>query len=171
MSFMAVAYVPSFLEDRAIFVKERANGLYGPTQFVVANFIIGIPFLCELVASLLQDSQGVIANSVLVVFISLLFSTVAYWLVNFRGGAEPFFLFVMWHFLDLLAAESLVVLISSIFPNFVIALTLTAFANGLWMCVGGFLVSPTILNVFWRYVFHYIDYQVSCKTILPVKGQ
>lgn len=64
----------------------------------------------------------------------------------------------MWLFLDLLAAESLVVLVSSLFPNFVVALALTAFANGLWMSVGGFLVSPTILNPFWRYVFHYIDY-------------
>lgn len=65
----------------------------------------------------------------------------------------------MWLFLDLVAAESLVVLMSSIFPNFVISLALTAFANGLWMSVGGFLVTPTILNVFWKYVFHYIDYQ------------
>lgn len=46
MSFMAVAYVPAFLEDRAIFVKERANGLYGPTAFLVSNFIIGLPYLC-----------------------------------------------------------------------------------------------------------------------------
>lgn len=46
MSFMAVAYVPAFLEDRAIFVKERANGLYGPTAFLVANFLIGLPYLC-----------------------------------------------------------------------------------------------------------------------------
>jgi hypothetical protein len=28
------------------------------------------------------------------------------------------------------------------------------------MSVGGFLVTPTILNPFWKYVFHYIDYQV-----------
>ena len=27
------------------------------------------------------------------------------------------------------------------------------------MCTGGFLVPPQQLNVFWRYVFHYIDYQ------------
>lgn len=47
MSFMAVAYVPSFLEDRAAFIKERANGLYGPLSFVLSNFIIGIPFLCR----------------------------------------------------------------------------------------------------------------------------
>lgn len=72
----------------------------------------------------------------------------------------------MWLFLDLLAGESLVVLMASLFPNFVVALALTAFANGLWMSVGGFLVSPKILNPFWRYVFHYIDY-VSPLSFTP----
>lgn len=43
---MAVAYVPAFLEDRATFIKERANGLYGATSFMIANFIIGVPYLC-----------------------------------------------------------------------------------------------------------------------------
>lgn len=70
----------------------------------------------------------------------------------------------MWLYLDLLAAESMVVFFASMFPNFILSLALVAFANGLWMCVGGFLVAPTILNVFWRYVFHYIDYQASRNT-------
>ncbi|KAL2820886.1 P-loop containing nucleoside triphosphate hydrolase protein [Aspergillus cavernicola] len=138
MSFMAVAYVPAFLEDRAIFTKERANGLYGALPFIISNFIIGLPFLF---------------------LISILFSIVSYWLSNFRPSAPAFFTWVMWLFLDLVAAESLVVFVTSIFPNFVIALALVAFANGLWMSVGGFLVSPTILNPFWKYIFHYIDYQ------------
>jgi hypothetical protein len=43
---MAVAYVPSFLEDRAAFVKDRANGLYGSAAFMLSNFIIGLPYLC-----------------------------------------------------------------------------------------------------------------------------
>ncbi|KAJ5407151.1 hypothetical protein N7465_008435 [Penicillium sp. CMV-2018d] len=138
MSFMAVAYVPAFLEDRATFAKERANGLYGATPFMVSNFLIGLPFLF---------------------LISTLFSIVSYWLSNFRPAGDAFFTSVMWIFLDLVAAESLVVLVTAIFPNFVIALALVAFANGLWMSVGGFLVTPTILNPFWKYVFHYIDYQ------------
>ena len=138
MSFMAVAYVPAFLEDRAMFVKERSNGLYGPTAFLVSNFLIGLPFLF---------------------LISILFSLVSYWLINMQPTATAFFTWIMWLFLDLIAAESLVVLIASIFPNFVVALALIAFANGLWMSVGGFLVSMPILNVFWKYVFHYIDYQ------------
>lgn len=138
MSFMAVAYVPSFLVDRSTFVKERANGLYGALPFLVSNFIIGLPFLF---------------------LIAVLFSVVSYFLSNFQPTATAFFTWVMWLFLDLVAAESLVVLVTSIFPNFVISLALVAFANGLWMSVGGFLVSPTILNPFWKYVFHYIDYQ------------
>lgn len=138
MSFMAVAYVPAYLEDRSTFIKERANGLYGATSFLVANFIIGLPWLFV---------------------ISVLFSIVAYWLCNFRADASAFFTFVMWLFLDLVAAESLVVFMASIVPVFVVALALTAFANGLWMSVGGFLVNPTVLNVFWKYWARYIDFQ------------
>ncbi|BCR96263.1 putative ABC transporter [Aspergillus luchuensis] len=138
MSFMAVAYVPAFIEDRMTFIKERANGLYGALPFIVSNFIIGLPFLF---------------------LISLLFSIISYWLSNFSPTATSFFTWVMWLFLDLVAAESLVVFMTSIFPNFVISLALVAFANGLWMSVGGFLVTPKILNPFWKYVFHYIDYQ------------
>ncbi|EPS38778.1 hypothetical protein H072_7486 [Dactylellina haptotyla CBS 200.50] len=138
MSFMAVAYVPAFLEDRASYVKERNNGLYGPAAFIIANFLIGIPYLF---------------------LIALLFSIVSYWLSNFYPSGEAFMYWVMWLFLDLLAAEGLVVLMSSLFPIFVVALALTAFMNGLWMSVGGFLVSPRVLNVFWKYWARYIDYQ------------
>ena len=66
----------------------------------------------------------------------------------------------MWLFLGLVAAESLVTLVSLLSPNFIVALALVAFANGVWMSVTGFLVTTKSLNVFWGYVFHYIDYQV-----------
>lgn len=93
------------------------------------------------------------------VLISFLFSIITYWLCNFRPTGGGFFTYLMWLFLDLLAAESLVVLVASLFPIFVLALALTAFANGLWMAVGGFLVSPEVINVFWRYWARRIDYQ------------
>ena len=129
MSFMAVANVLAFLEDPATFIKERANGLYGAAPFMISNLLIGLPFLF---------------------LMFLVFSLIIYVLNNFRPTAGAFFTRVMWLFLDLLAGESLVVLMSSIFPIFVIALALIAFANDLWMSVGGFLVSPEILNPFWE---------------------
>ena len=89
----------------------------------------------------------------------MLFSIVTYFMCNFRRDPRAFFMYVMWLFLDLVAAESLVVFVSSIFPIFVVALALTAFANGLWMSVGGFLVSPTVLNKFWGTWARAVDYQ------------
>ena len=138
MSFMAVAYIPAYLEDRAMYTKERANGLYGPATFLMTNFLIGTPYLFLIAAS---------------------FSTLVYWMSNFRPSAIAFFVWIGWLFLDLLAAEGLVVLVSSLKANFVIALAGTAFSNGIWMCTNGFLVPTDTLNAFWRYVFHYIDYQ------------
>ncbi|KAK9370456.1 P-loop containing nucleoside triphosphate hydrolase protein [Lipomyces kononenkoae] len=138
MSFMAVAYIPAFLEDYATYKKESHEKLYGPAAFLLANVIVGLPFLF---------------------LIAILFSVVEYWMTGFRSSATGFFRFVMWLFLDLVAAESLVVLVSSIAPIFVAALAITAFANGLWMSVGGFLVQPNVLNRFWYYTFYWIDYQ------------
>lgn len=129
MSFMAVGYVPSVIEDLHTFRKERANGLYGPLPFTLANFSIGVPYLF---------------------LFALLFSVVSYWLANFRSNAGGFWMYVLWLFLDLLAAEGLVVLVTSVAPIFVVALAVTAFANGLWMAVGGFLVPLGTLNVFWK---------------------
>lgn len=54
MSFMAVAYVPAYLEDRAVYIKDRANGLYGPVAFMFSNIIIGLPYLCKLYLAVLE---------------------------------------------------------------------------------------------------------------------
>jgi len=138
MSFMAVAYVPSFIEDLHTYHHEHANGLVSPLAFTLANFLIGLPYLFS---------------------ISVIFSLLAYFLSNFSPTGPQFFRWILFLFLDLLAAESLVVLVSSLIPIFVVALALVAFINGLWMSVGGFLIPITLLNPFWKYVFHYIDYQ------------
>jgi ABC-type multidrug transport system ATPase subunit len=138
MSFMAVVYVPAFIEDLMVFEKDRANGLYGSTAFMISNFIIGLPWLF---------------------FITFVSSTFVYWMVNFRPDGQAFMVWVMWMFLNLVAAESLVVLMSALFPNFVGALALTAMCNGLWMACNGFMVPHPTLNPFYRYVFYYINYQ------------
>jgi hypothetical protein len=135
---MAVVYVPAFLEDRAVYVKDRANGLYGSVEFIISNFLIGLPYLF------------------IIAFVS---STFVYWMTNFRPTGTAFMTWVMWMYLNLVAAESLVVLMSSLFPHPVAALALTASANGLWMSCNGFMVTPPLLNPFYRYVFYYIDYQ------------
>lgn len=45
LGFMSVSGIPSFLEERSVFIRERANGLYGPGIWVIANTLMVIPFL------------------------------------------------------------------------------------------------------------------------------
>lgn len=138
MSLMAVASIPAFLEDRAVFQKERADGIYGPSLFVLSNFLVGLPFLLSF---------------------SVLFSSVAYWLCNFRPSLAGYCAWLLWLFLDLVAAESLAVLVSSAIPTFVASLAITAFWNGISICTTGFMVHGDALDPFWKYAFHCIDYQ------------
>jgi hypothetical protein len=74
MSFMAVVYIPAFLEDRAVYIKDRANGLYGSTAFIISNFLIGLPYLF---------------------IIAFVTSTFAYWMANFRPTSTAFMTWVI----------------------------------------------------------------------------
>lgn len=138
MSFMSVAYIPSYLEDIQSYKKERMNGLYGPLAFSLANFLVGLPFLF---------------------LIAAVFSVITFFMVNFHQTAK--WVLVLFDVAILGFSRSRIndYVHCQRFPNFVVSLAITAFANGLWMAVGGFLVPSNILNVFWYYTFYWIDYQ------------
>ncbi|KAK4047126.1 hypothetical protein OIV83_005578 [Microbotryomycetes sp. JL201] len=138
LSFMSVAGIPAFLEERALFLRERRNGLYGPVPFVVANSLVSAPFM---------------------LLASLLFTVIAYWAVPLRGGARVWFRFVATLFVSVYIAETQSILIASVVPIFVAALALTAFANGLWMSVQGYFIRLPQMPGFWRSWVHYIDYE------------
>jgi hypothetical protein len=138
MAVMCGSYTPPIIEDIRMLQKEHANGLYSPLPFMVANFVIGLPWLF---------------------LIALIFSSIVYWLTNFDADLQAYLTFTAWLYLDLLAAESVVVLISAIVPQFVTALAVISFAQGLWLATDGFLVPINTLNSFWKYGFHYVNYQ------------
>jgi len=152
LGFMSVAGIPAFLEERAVFVRERANGLYGPGAYVLANTIAGVPFLFTCV---------------------LFFTVISYWAIGLHPGATAFFRFTLYLFLGVMAAESQSILIAAIIPIFVAALALAAFVNGFWMCVQGYFVKATSLPRFWYYWAHWIDFQTFAFQLLvrnDVKG-
>ncbi|KAH6632573.1 P-loop containing nucleoside triphosphate hydrolase protein [Chaetomium tenue] len=138
MSFMAVTYVPAFIEDYRQFRLDHRNGLYGPGSFLLSNFIVGIPYLF---------------------LFSAAFSVLFYWLGGCRQSAGTFFTWVSWLYLDLLAAEGIVILSVSIIPNFVGALVVTALLNVIAFATAGTLVPPAQLNAFYKYAFYYWNSQ------------
>ncbi|SPO26649.1 related to ATP-binding cassette protein (ABC) transporter [Ustilago trichophora] len=145
LGFMAVAGIPSFLEERSVLLREAKNSLYGPLAFTLANTISTIPllFLC-----------------------SLLFSILAYWSIGLHPGADCFFRFLAFLYLGVLAAEFQALLIAAAIPIFVAALAVCAFLNGFWMCVQGYFIRAVNLPRFWYYWAHWIDYETYAFDIL-----
>ncbi|KAE8258035.1 hypothetical protein A4X13_0g1947 [Tilletia indica] len=143
LAFMSVAGIPSFLEERAVLMRERRNHLYTSAPYVLANSAATVPFL----------------------FIcSVLFSAVAYWAVGLRPDAQAFFRFVAFLFLSVYAAECQALLIAALVPLFVAALAICAFANGFFMSVQGYFLRT--IPTFWRVWAHQIDYETWAFQLL-----
>ncbi|KAF8513122.1 P-loop containing nucleoside triphosphate hydrolase protein [Hysterangium stoloniferum] len=138
LAFMSVAGIPGFLEERAVFNREKKNGLYGTLPFVLSNTLVNIPFLFVC---------------------TLLFVLISYWAVGLHTGEAAFFRFLAFLYLAILAAESQALIIAAFVPIFVAALAISAFMNGFWMSVGGYFVKARSLPRFWFFSFHFMDYQ------------
>ncbi|GAA6059398.1 hypothetical protein JCM10212_003630 [Sporobolomyces blumeae] len=145
LGFMSVAGIPSFLEERSVFIRERNNGLYGSATYVLAQTAVSIPFLFVC---------------------SLVYTLIIYWSIGMNPGATHFFRFLVYLFLALYTAESQSLVVAAWIPLFVAALAIASFANGLWMCNMGFFIRTTSLPRFWFYVIHWIDYQTYSFNLL-----
>ncbi|KLT44207.1 P-loop containing nucleoside triphosphate hydrolase protein [Cutaneotrichosporon oleaginosum] len=145
LAFMSVAGIPAFLEERSVFIRERRNGLYGPTAFLISNTLISLPFLFAC---------------------TLVFSVITYWAVGLHPGAGHFFRFLSFLFLAIIVADGQAQLIAGAVPIFIAALALSAFVNGFWMCVQGYFIRARSLPRFWYYSFHWADYQTYAFEIL-----
>ncbi|KAM3451167.1 hypothetical protein MY3296_005539 [Beauveria thailandica] len=137
ISLSAIIYAPAFIEDHDQFVLDFRNGLYGPTEFLVANFVVSIPYT---------------------LLLSFLFAIVCYWLSNLSSTLVAFWTWYLWIFLTSFAAEALIVFVVSVFPNFMFSIALASFLNSLWLCTQGFLIPSAELNCFYKYAFHYWNY-------------
>lgn len=134
MVFMSVSVLPAFLEEKAVFVRERANGAYGVMPFVVAHTIVDAPFM------FLQ---------------SLVCGGIVYWLVGLNAAADRFFFFILDLFLSFMVAESIMMLVSAVVPVAIVGIALGAMIYGAFMVVQGFFIKLENIGWWWRWM-HWI---------------
>jgi len=121
LTFMAIAAFPAFVEDMKIFLKERLNGYYGVSQFVVSNTLAAIPFI----------------------FLITVVSTMSvYYLANLNTASDRVIYFILDLFLSLLLTESIFMAMAPLVPNFLAGIAAGAGIMGLFMIVCGFF-QPT----------------------------
>ncbi|KAI4325669.1 hypothetical protein MLD38_031049 [Melastoma candidum] len=138
LTFMAIGGFPSFVEDMKIFGRERLNGHYGVGAFVVGNSLSSMPFLF---------------------IISIIPGAIAYYLVGLQRSFEHFTYFALLLFVCMMLVESLMMIVASIVPDFLMGIITGAGIQGVMMLNGGFFRLPNDLpKPFWRYPMYYIAF-------------
>ncbi|KAG5602498.1 hypothetical protein H5410_033868 [Solanum commersonii] len=138
MTFMSIGGFPSFVEDMKVFQRERMNGHYGVIAFVISNTLSAMPFL---------------------ILIAILSGTVCYFMVHFHPGFSHYLFFVLALYASITAVESLMMVIASVVPNFLMGIIIGAGILGISMLVSGFFRLPyDIPKPVWRYPVSYLTF-------------
>ncbi|CAL0331469.1 unnamed protein product [Lupinus luteus] len=138
LTFITVGGFPSFVEDMKVFERERLNGHYGVTAFVIGNTLSAVPFL---------------------LLTSLIPGALVYYLVGLHQGHEQFLYFTSVLFISVLLVEGLMMIVTSMVPNFLMGIIFGSGILGVMMLDGGFYRLPSdIPKPFWRYPLHYISF-------------
>ncbi|CAH8373029.1 unnamed protein product [Eruca vesicaria subsp. sativa] len=138
MTFMSIGGFPSFLEEMKVFYKERMSGYYGVSVYILSNYISSFPFLVAL---------------------STITGTITYNLVKFRPGFSHYAFFCLNIFFSVSVIESLMMVVASLVPNFLMGLVTGAGLIGIIMMTSGFFrLLPDLPKIFWRYPVSYISY-------------
>ncbi|XP_027346986.1 ABC transporter G family member 11-like [Abrus precatorius] len=138
LTFMSIGGFPSFVEVMKVFQRERQNGHYGVTAFVIGNTLSSLPYL------------------LLVTFIP---GAITYYLPGLQKGFDHFMYFICALFSSLMLVESLMMIVASIVPNFLMGIVTGAGIQGVMLLLGGFFKLPNNLpKPVWRYPLHYVAF-------------
>ncbi|XP_069154909.1 ABC transporter G family member 11 isoform X1 [Solanum lycopersicum] len=138
MTFMSIGGFPSFVEDMKVFQRERMNGHYSIIAFVISNTLSAMPFL---------------------ILIATLSGTICYFMVRFHPGFSHYLFFVLALYASITTVESLMMVIASVVPNFLMGIVIGAGILGISMVVSGFFRLPhDIPKPVWRYPVSYLTF-------------
>ncbi|KAL0460945.1 UNVERIFIED_CONTAM: ABC transporter G family member 15 [Sesamum latifolium] len=137
MTFMSIGGFPSFIEEMKVFSRERLNGYYGVSVFILANFLSSFPFL---------------------VAVSAITGTITFYMV-YRAGFSRYIFFCLNIFGCIAMVESVMMIVASLVPNFLMGIITGAGVLGIMMMTAGFFrLLPDLPKPVWRYPISFIGY-------------
>ncbi|KAL1366146.1 hypothetical protein AAHE18_03G338300 [Arachis hypogaea] len=139
LAFMALigGFAP-LMEEMRVFERERLNGHYGIIAFLTGKIFSALPYM---------------------LMICLIPGGIIYYLSGLQRGLEHFVYFASVLFAIVLWVESLMMVVGSMFPNFVTGMSIAGGIQGLTILTGGFYRLPNDLpKPFWKYPFYYLSF-------------
>ncbi|KAG2633052.1 ABC transporter G family member 1-like isoform X2 [Panicum virgatum] len=138
LTWMAIGGFPSFVEEMKIFRRERLNGHYGVSAFVISNWLSATPYL---------------------VLIAVLPGAIAYYLSGLKRRVDHFMYFTLVLCSCTMLVEGLMMIVAAIVPDFLMGIITGAGIQGIMLLNCGFFQLPSKLpNIVWKYPMFYISF-------------
>ncbi|XP_038978846.1 ABC transporter G family member 1-like [Phoenix dactylifera] len=138
LTFMAIGGFPSFTEEMKIFQRERLNGHYGVTAFMISNMLSSAPYLA---------------------LVSIIPAAMAYYLIGLQSGVDHFIFFAMVLYASMLLVEGMMMIVASIVPNYLMGIITGAGIQATMILSAGFFRLPNDLpKPVWRYPMYHIAF-------------
>ncbi|KAF0693436.1 Aste57867_15609 [Aphanomyces stellatus] len=130
--FLSVSALPFFIDQRAVFARERANGGLSVFGYTLANFLAFLPGLALLA---LVATTNIVPPTAL---------------TNYAT-----FFYLLW--LQLVVAESFMCLLGVLVPNAIMGIAVGAAFYGMFMLCEGFMVPRSSIQDYWLWG-HYLGF-------------
>nr|GME13326.1 ABC transporter G family member 8-like [Ipomoea batatas] len=137
--------LPIFINERPILLRETSSGIYRLSSYIIANTLVFLPYLLA---------------------VAILYAVSVYFLVGLCATWQAFAFFVLVIWIIVLMANSFVLFLSAVAPNFIAGTSLvTALLAGFFL-FSGYFISKDSLPKFWKFMHYFSMYKYALDALL-----
>lgn len=137
--------LPIFVSERPILLRETSSGVYRLSSHLIASTLVFLPYL---------------------LVISLLYSLSVYFLVGLCSSWTAFVNFILIIWAVILTANSFVLFISSLAPNYIAGTTLLTVSLAGFFLFSGYFLSKESMPAYWLFMHYLSPYKYGLDALL-----
>nr|XP_043612825.1 ABC transporter G family member 8 [Erigeron canadensis] len=137
--------LPIFINERPILLRETSSGVYRLSSYLIANTLVFFPYL---------------------LVIALIYSVSVYFLVGLCQTWQAFGYFVLVIWVIVLMANSFILFLSSIAPNYITGTSLVTVLLAGFFLFSGYFISKESMPKYWVFMHYFSMYKYALDALL-----
>ncbi|KAK9063178.1 hypothetical protein SSX86_017048 [Deinandra increscens subsp. villosa] len=137
--------LPIFINERPILLRETSSGVYRLSSYLIANTLVFFPYLLA---------------------IAIVYSVSLYFIVGLcqTWGAFSYFVLLIW--LIVLMANSFILFLSSVAPNYITGTSLVTVLLAGFFLFSGYFISKERMPKYWLFMHYFSMYKYALDALL-----